>query len=210
MPMQPNDKALALLAPAYRPCPAFEGPCSSMRWAPRMGHVPRGFCGAAGSPEEVQLVLVCAEPGDPHPEESYQPVDLLESVSSYVYRCYRDGTDLFHRNVRDILDLCFPGISFQSQMRRSWITDSVLCSAKAEGSHVPAVVARECRTRYLEAQLASFPNAVIAALGAKARDRLKGFPGVIAAVAAAPPGCNRREARDSWRAIAAKVHARAC
>ena len=180
-----------------------------MRWAPEHGHVPRGFCGASGAPEDVRLVLVCAEPGDPHDAESYPGESPLSTVCDYVYSCYRDGTDLFHRNVRTILDMCFPDLSFEEQMRVAWITDSVLCSARIEGGHVSSRVAQECRSRYLEPQLKMFPNAVVASLGAKARDRLQGIPGVLAAVAAAPPGCNRREARPSWQAIAAQVQSRA-
>jgi hypothetical protein len=101
--------------------------------------------------------------------------------------------------------MCFPDLSFEEQMRVAWITDSVLCSARIESGRVSSKVAKECRSRYLEPQLKMFPNAVVASLGAKARDRLQGIPGVLAAVAAAPPGCNRREARPSWQAIAAQV-----
>lgn len=205
---RPNDAVLAVLAPAYAPCAGLRGGCSSMRWAPKRGHVPRGFCGATGSLDEVRLVLVCAEPGDPHESEAHSSTAPMESVSEYAYRCFRDGKDLFHRNVRAILDMCFPGLPFDAQLRVAWFTDSVLCSARVECGGVPASAWRECRRRCLEPQLALFPNAVVAALGAKARDRLEGVPGVVAAVAAAPPGCNRPEARASWQAIADQVHGR--
>ena len=201
----PNDKVLRVLAPAYAPCAGFANGCSSMRWAPERGHVPRGICGATGAPEDVRLVLVCAEPGDPHERESHSTTSPLESVCEYGYRCFRDGKDLFHGNIRTILDMCFPGLSFEAQMEFMWFTESVLCSAAVECGGVPAGVARECRTRFLEPQLALFPNAVVAALGAKARDRLRGVPGVIPAIAAAPPGCNRRDAKASWQAIADRV-----
>ena len=205
---RPNDAVLAVLRPAYAPCAGLKSGCSSMRWAPERGHVPRGFCGATGSPEDVRLVLVSAEPGDPHESEAHSESAPLDSVNEYAYRCFRDGKDRFHRNIRMILDMCFPELSFAGQLRVAWITDSVLCSARVEGGTVPASAWRECRRRFLEPQLALFPNAVVAAVGAKARDRLVGVPGVIPAVSAAPPGCNLPGAKASWQAIADRVHDR--
>lgn len=201
----PTDEVISILAPAHGPCAAFQGVCQSMRWAPELGHVPRGYLGATGAPEEVRLVLVCAEPGDPHDQESYSPGNTLSEFNAYAYECFREGTDLFHRNIRLIMNLCFPGTSFDDQLRLTWITDSVLCSANVETGHVPTVVARECRRRYLEPQLRLFRNAVVAALGGKAQGRLKGWPDLIGAFAAAPPGCNQRRARPSWDAIATAV-----
>jgi len=201
-----------ILAAAYAPCPAFSGACSSMRWAPSEGHVPRGFCGANGDPKQVKLVLVVAEPGDPHRLESHPaspPMATLESTHGYAYRCFRDGKDQFHRNVRRILDLCLPGMTFDEQMQVAFITESVLCSAKSEGAAVPTVVARECRKRHIDHQLDAFPNATIVALGKKAAKRLAGRSGVITAFAAAPPGCNFAGAEDSWRTAAKEVLDRA-
>ena len=200
------------LADAYSPCPSFRGACAGeMRWEPESGHVPRGFCGATGDLSEVELVLVCAEPGDPHSSEHYDeratPAETMRASSSYVYRCFRDGQDLFHRNVRLILDSCFPGLPFDEQLRRTWITDSVLCSARVESGHVRKAAWESCRRRYLEAQLALVPNAVIAALGSKAFKRMSGIAGVMKAGAAAPPGCHHKGAKESWEAIAAAVRA---
>jgi len=65
--MEPNPRIIELLLTAYEPCPSFSSACKSMRWVPERGHIPRGFCGATGDLDEVDLVLVCAEPGDPHP-----------------------------------------------------------------------------------------------------------------------------------------------
>jgi hypothetical protein len=177
-----------------------------MRWEPEHGHVPRGFCGATGTLEDVRLVLVTAEPGDPHPSESHNhrsAQEAFDSAYSYAYFCLKTGRDLFQRNVRCVLDLCFPGRDFDEQLRMTWMTESVLCSAVVEGGSVRAPVARACRERYLGAQLNLFPNAVIAALGAKARDRMRGLPRpFIEAAAVAPPGCNFNGARESWQAIA--------
>ena len=38
-----NPDLAAVLLTAYKPCPAFSGPCASMRWNPAHGHVPRVF-----------------------------------------------------------------------------------------------------------------------------------------------------------------------
>jgi hypothetical protein len=70
---------------------------------------------------------------------------------------------------------------------------------------VPAVAARECRARYLEAQLRLFPNAAVVALGRKAQQRLRGWPDVHHAFSVAPPYCNRKNARESWNAIPSLV-----
>ena len=205
----PSPPLREILVEAYRPCPAFGRECSAMTWRPEKGYIPRGFCGCLGSPEEVKLVLVAAEPGDPHPGESYPktagPEQLLERAFSHAYRCYRDGKDLFHRNVRRILDLCWPGLSFEDQMKRTWITESVLCSAAREGGNVPASVWRECRRRYLDRQLAVFDSPIVAALGSKAKARTGDIPGVCAVAAASPPGCNKRGAMESWEGLAGSV-----
>jgi hypothetical protein len=180
-----------------------------MRWSPYNGHVPRGFCGCTGSCEEVRLVLIVAEPGDPHPGEIHSvkagPEELLEETFSYSYRCYREGKDKFHRNVRHILNLCWPNLSFDEQMRKTWITESVLCSASRECGTVPCQVWRECTRRYLFPQISLFRRAIVAALGSKARARTVGIPGVCSVGAAAPPGCNHWRARESWEELAGSV-----
>lgn len=206
--IQSKSRLREILLPAYSPCEAFGRGCASMRWAPAIGHVPRGFCGGTARPEDVRLVLVAAEPGDPHPTETHPeapPDAALESSWNYAYSCYRDGKDLFHRNIRRILNLCFPGMSFDEQMRLTWMTESVLCSAAREGGRVPRGAAAECRRRYLERELSVLPHAVVVALGGKAKSRLAGWPGVIGAFAAAPPGCNFAGAEPSWRAAADRV-----
>lgn len=180
-----------------------------MRWNPGAGHVPRGFCGATGDLSEVELVLVVAEPGDPHEGESHpaDPAAALESTFQYSYGCLQTGKDLYHRNIRRILDLCFPSMAFDEQMRRTWKTESVLCSAAKEGGTVPHQVETSCRQRFLDRQLDLLPNAVVVALGSKAAKRLRGRS-FLSAFAAAPPGCNFRGARESWEAVAVAVRQR--
>jgi len=198
----PCRELLDILLPVYSPCHAFSAACETMRWAPKQGHIPRGFCGATGSLDEVELVLIAAEPGDPHPNEDYSskasPREMLLAVTEYAYSCYETGTDLFHRNVRKILNLFWPGISFREQMRKTWITESVFCSAKKEGGNIPARVWKHCKATYLHSQLDLFPNSMIVALGSKARDRAKDISNIVPVFAAAPPGCNFNGAEESW------------
>lgn len=207
--MTPACEVLQILQPAYEPCAGFQqGSCSHMRWAPIEGHVPRGFCGAIGNVDEVRLILVCAEPGNPHANESHlgdnTPSGRLESVNRHAWLCFENRTDQFHKNVREIMELCWPSIPFETQMRRTWITDSVLCSALTEGGRLPVKVERECVGRYLIPQLHLFPNAVVASLGRKAKNRLEaaGITGFVTAGAAAPPGCYLSGVYDSWMRLA--------
>jgi len=132
----PCKEVREMLLPAFALCNGFEGNCGSMRWQPEVGHVPRGFCGASGVPGDVRLILVVAEPGDPHANEIYppdaRPEDKFEAACGYAYASFGTGKDQFHRNIRAILDECWPSLSFHEQFRRTWITESVLCSASIE------------------------------------------------------------------------------
>lgn len=212
--MTPTPIVLALLRSAYDPCVGFAGACASARWNPAGRHVPRGFCGAVGEPEDVRSVLVCAEPGDPHASESdvddRTPAGRLSSVSKYAWECFAHGKDQFHRNVRELLDLCWPTLTFEKQMRKTWITDSVLCSALKECGPVERRMERECATRYLVPQLRQFRGAIVVALGRKAQERLHraSISDAEYAYSVAPPGCSQKPARASWEKIANLVRDR--
>jgi len=65
------------------------------------------------------------------------PADYIERCCEKVYQHFEEPATLYHRNVRKILDACFPGLGFAEQMRRAWITDAYLCSAPVEGGNVP-------------------------------------------------------------------------
>jgi hypothetical protein len=195
-----------VLNPAFEPCAGFAGACSSLKWKPEVGHCPRGFLGATGDLADVELVLVFAEPGDPHPSEKHD--GSIDSPLKYAEKCFTEGRDLFHRNVRYVLDLCFPGETIEKQLRKAWLTESVLCSAAKEGGHVPVAASRNCSARYLVPQLNLLPKAFVAAMGAKAQRRLveAGATNFFAAAAVAPPGASRPEAKASWLALAKKFH----
>src|ERR1700730_6020086 len=163
--MKPPAELVRILAPAYGPCPEFKGACAGeMRWIPEAGHIPRGFFGATGDLSEVELVLVVAEPGDPHAGEHHSGSVKLESAYDYATKVYREGKDPFHRNVRKILNACWPGVTFDEQTRKVWVTESLLCSALKEGAPVSRPCEIACGERYLKAQLDLFPDALIVAL----------------------------------------------
>jgi hypothetical protein len=179
-----------------------------MVWHPHKGHIPRGFCGATGVLDEVQLLLVCAEPGNPHPHESHgqlsHPDGYFDSAYDYAWECFALGKDQFHKNICNILNLCWPKKSFSEQMRHTFITDAVLCSAEQEGGYVPRNISSECIRRYLLKLIDKLPNALVVALGRKAQDRLRnaGVDNFLPAFAAAPSGCNFRGASESRKRIA--------
>lgn len=203
---EPAPELVDVLLPALARCPGFDGACKhSVRWDPAAGHVPRGFRGATGHIKDVKLVLVCAEPGDPYEGESCEPKsgsarDRLRKV--YTDSCIhlQDRVDQFARNIRKILDMAWPEMAFAEQMRRTWLMETVLCSAKFETDELPKEVENECLNRYVRGQLALFTNARVVALGGKAQKRLKaGKISFVSAFAASPPGCNQPRALESWR-----------
>lgn len=205
--MKLNPALVQILSPAY-PCPEFKGACAGeMRWQPQDGHVPRGFAGATGSTGEVELVLLVAEPGDPRYGEAHESIG---TAYDYAMSSFRTGRDPFHKNVRKILELCWTDLSFEDQMRRTWLTESVLCSAQKSTGPVSERASLACGQRYLLSQLALFPNALLVALGGKARDRLHtlGVHDFVSAFAVGRPGCYQAGALPSWERIAIELASR--
>ena len=215
MPVPPAIELLDLLQPAYDPCAGFSASCAGIaKWAPESGHLPRGYLGATARLDDVDLILLVAEPGDPHATTALRPrasrTSLAAETVADTYRCFLEGTDPFHRNVRTILDLIFPGTPFETQLTRTWITNTYLCSAPSEAGSVPAAAEKYCAETYLRGMLALLPGRPIIALGAKAKRRVlrlrQSIPDldarVVTAYAAAPPGANRHGARASWHSAA--------
>ena len=164
---------LDVLAPAYGPCPEFQGACAGFaRWDPKHGHVPRGFLGARAGLEKVRLVILVAEPGDPHegcpPFPSKGAADIAEAAMDHTHECLDSSRDSFHRNLRHILDLLLPGTAFSDQLAKVWITDTYLCSALKEAGPVGAARERACADRYLRRMLERLPGRPLLALGRKA------------------------------------------
>ncbi len=199
----PHKKLVKILRPAYRPCPGFKGTCKCIAtWKPNVGHVPRGFIGALGRLDEVKVVILVNEPGDPHySRESYRGANKLEQACEYTFKVLSEGTDLFHRNLKYLLDRLFPDLPLRDQLRKAWVTETYLCSAPEEAGPVPADAEKECASRYLAGQLELLDGLPVIALGGKAYKRAKRVPGVRnlkKAYAVGPPGCNFKPARPSW------------
>jgi hypothetical protein len=97
------------------------------------------------------------------------PEDVVDTLATGIGNTFRNGQSAFHSNVRRVLNYCWPGLSFDEQFRRTWITEGVLCSAAETTRSVPRVVENECASRYLIPQLDLLPKAFVIALGDKAR-----------------------------------------
>lgn len=205
---RPCPELVEILAPAFEPCRHFAGACAGIaRWNPVHGHIPRGFTGAFGTLDDVELVLVLAEPGDPFHDEQYDPAsspaERIEELAelSFHHLERRDGG--FATNFCRVLDECWPGLPRFEQMRRTWKAESYLCSAPREGGRVPRTSWSVCGRDYLEPQLSLLGDRAIVACGRKARDRLEalGFTRVLAVPAIAPPEGNKPHARAEHRKI---------
>ena len=171
------------LLPAYSPCEGFSTSCSSLcTWAPQQGIVPCGFGGAKGDLSEVGLIIVTAEPGDPSDDGAYfgEPIDMVHRSIEIFERSMKTGNlgrsgrpTAFHKRMRLILDLFWPGLDLETQMRRTWTTNAVLCpAAVSSGKHAPQVE-KACASRFLLPQLDLLPNAFVFVLGAKAARRMQ-------------------------------------
>lgn len=207
--MTPTDELKSLLLETYRPC-RFFGQCREAQWGPQSGHIPRGYVGATGAPEDVEVIMVFSEPGHPHPGESYDeslgPDGLMAACTSHAYHSFKDGTDLFHRNVRWFISQLYTELTFDEQLKRVWLTEGRLCSIDVEIGNTKD---RTCAANYLVEQIRLLPNATVVAFGGKAKHYLNGL-GVdfIAAYSLAPPGANHGPARPSWETAIQAVKAK--
>nr|WP_162252385.1 hypothetical protein [Caulobacter sp. Root655] len=109
----------------------------------------------------------------------------------------------FHRNLRKILDLCWPNETLTEQLEKTWITDAVLCSAKFSGGPIDKVVENVCVTNYLARQIAVLPNAFIVTLGGKAARRLRRQNLCIDFLAQHPSARPNTSPEASWQRAAA-------
>lgn len=181
--MMPAKALLDILEPAYGPCTHFDGACAdACVWDPARGLVPCAFGGATGSLDEVQLIIVTAEPGDPPDAAGYHgsPADMVRNSLRIFHEAMENGgierrgrPTPFHRNMRRILDAFWPDEPLQTQLRKTWTTNAVLCPAEVSGGAHPDHVERTCVRTYLARQLELFPTAFVFALGGKARDRMR-------------------------------------
>lgn len=206
----PCKELTKVLLPAYTKCCILKTNCTELRFDLTLGHFPRGFCGAFGSLADVKLVLVLAEPGTPNPIDHGVPLktpphNLLEDNTVGVFDVIKEnkGTRNFHGNVGIILDECWPGLSLEEQFARTWMTESVLCSAKSAVAQIPRTIELACGETYLRRQLDLLPNAFVVALGGKARSRMDMIGANYHATAWAPgkPKGLTKEALKTWKEL---------
>ena len=208
----PSKELVKILQPAYNPCCGFKGVCKdTATWAPSKGYVPRGFVGALGSIEEVEVVILTAQPSTPHSEEPelYSQAgreDLLDQTCRHTFECFRRKRETYHEGIRYLLDRIFhPDRSLEDQLRKVWITQTYLCSAPGGDSrNVCSPAARECAGRFLAPQLALFENLPIIALGGEAQKRARYVLGVWNLIEAPSPNARgtKAELQRRYRAAA--------
>lgn len=202
---------LDVLKPAFR-CEHFDGVCSGeMKWSPETGYVPRGF-GGGTNPNEVELVIITAEPSDPLKGETYKgSADEIISkqlceVDRYLRGETRDPKSRYAENIRKILNLCFPKDDIDAQLRRTWFTNAVKCSAQKVGGKVSVGIEKACAAKYLREELRCLPNAYVLALGGKAQDRLKRAGICFYGRAQHPSAYPFNKPEKSWKAAADEFH----
>ena len=200
------DRLLEILTPLYAPCPGFSGICKDeMRWNPSIGNIPRGYCGARGQIEDIKLVLVFAEPGDPSRGESYSegpPLSYINQLEQYITFI---GENSFYKSTTYILNSCFPEFrdNIEEIMKHVWITESVLCSATRTTGPVSKSIETECAKRYLLKQYHLMRNSFWVAVGRKAERRMRRAGIRVDFVISHPsrPEGNKPRARKSWQSL---------
>lgn len=193
-----------ILLPAFNPCPQFQAACNgAARCLPKQGHLPRGFIGGFGELADIELVLIVVEPANPRSGTNYRlfrrRTDTLEQVCRDAFGHFNPPYISYHRNLRYILDICWPRLPLYEQLKRVWITESYLCSAPTVAGSVPRMSERACYADYLAPQLELLKDRVIVALGSKARRRIGNIQNVDYADAVATR--NPRAAQATWKKI---------
>ena len=147
-----SEALVKVLMPAYK-CKFFDDVCGSMKWAPDIGYIPCGFGGGTNSVQEVRLVVVTAEPSDPLIGEAYNgsPREIIGKVTSlfedYMFERVVDHKSRYFPNLRKILNLCWKHRSLIDQLRVTWITTAVKCSARTSGAAVSPAIEAACAER---------------------------------------------------------------
>lgn len=120
----PTEPLRKILVEAFRPCVNFASACAGRaRWIPEEGHVPRGFIGAFAATSDVELVVVTAEPADPGEryqfDEITEPDARLAAVCRSTYEHFVERRGQYHANMCFILDLIWPDMSLDEQLKRT-------------------------------------------------------------------------------------------
>lgn len=173
-----NEELQRIIMPALS-CPLFCQTCklNGIRFDPEHGHIPRGYAGGnAADLSAVQLVIVTAEPGEPKPGKEVhrgEPEELFQQAVGLFDRLWMEQRGRFYPNLKHLLDGCWPGLSHEERMRRTWFTNAVLCSAVTSTGPVAREVEETCGKEYFVPQMNLVPDAFVIALGVKANRRAK-------------------------------------
>lgn len=198
----PNNQLRQTLLPAYS-CPYF-GTCKEAKFVPSQGHMPRGFVGAYGDLQEIEVIFVIAEPGHPLKQENYEneleAEKLLDFATATAYDLLLNQKTTFHKNMRWVLNHYWPNLELSAQLSRVWITESRLCSIE---NKIGPMKDKLCSTLYLSKQLEILKDIPVIAFGNKARDRILQIDGfdatrLFCARALAPPGSTSPKSKKSW------------
>ena len=151
----PNPKMQDLLRNLYQPCPNF-GTCPEAQWNPLQGQIPRGFKGCTGELNEVEVIMVFAEPGHPIPEnESYNANlsadEYIRQSVEYGFYKLENGLTNFYQNVRWFFDQLYPATPIREWSKKVWMTESRLCSIDDEIGHVSGPYKSLCAEIHLGA-----------------------------------------------------------
>lgn len=173
-----------ILSEAVMGCPHAEDKYKCLGRVHRIcetaGHMPRGFYGAKRL-EDIELVIVTAEPGDPAADESYfGDADSRVRQHAMFFERLQKSTKPFHEGLKKLLGYCWrdelaPDAQrnhLDAQWERTWYTNTVLCSANTSGGTIRKACVLTCGDYYLRRQLNLVPNAFVIALGHKARRRI--------------------------------------
>lgn len=183
---------------------------AGLPWDPERGREPRGYNGPP--PETVRLLFVMAEPGDITPTEAKSLRPPIDREPWIV------GRDLFLQenywiaNLREVCREIWPDDTDRNMDRYVGGTSSFWMSlpSGSQTSSIPSTPLRYFLARYLPKILESFPNAVVLAAGAKARDRLRQIGRDFEVCSAfTKPESNKPRARQSWhdagKAVASRL-----
>ena len=173
----PHRAIRDVLAPASAPCRHLAA-CPQAKWLPREGHIPRGYLGAVGTLEEVEVAMVSAEPGFPALERGDMdfadttPAKMIAAAVqvSWNRRTDESKADLYHRNFNWFCDQLWPGMPFVERLRRLWMTNARLCSIDTK---IGATPRNPCAETYLAHQIALFPHSAVVGFGGKAQAALR-------------------------------------
>ena len=197
----PHPKLLEIMKDAY-PCVKFKEQqesvlnfktdpinckiCKEAVWNPAKGYIPRSYIGATGNLEDVEAILICISPFEPHravepfPGEGYDPelspLEMVEANVKYVHDCIRllqpRFKSRFHLRMKEFLETLYPNEHLNQILKKVWITQCRLCSSNPDSEEVSADT---CMKHYLKKQLEALPDATVVVFGEQAQKAMNTF-----------------------------------